>query len=72
MLLKVTLKIIGEAAARVPADFKIDYPQIEWRILKDFRNFIIHDYFGINNEIVWETIQLRLRDLLLDIKSLNS
>ncbi|QNL50951.1 DUF86 domain-containing protein [Olivibacter sp. SDN3] len=65
-------EIIGEAASRVSIDFKVNNPQIEWRILKDFRNFIIHDYFGINNEIVWETIQLRLADLLDDIKSLNS
>lgn len=42
------------------------------RILKDFRNFIIHHYFGVNNEIVWDTIQLRLHDLLDDIKALQS
>ncbi|SEO06297.1 Uncharacterized conserved protein, contains HEPN domain [bacterium A37T11] len=63
-------EIIGEAAARISTDFKNKYPEIEWRILKDFRNFIIHDYFGINHDIVWDTIQLRLPDLLKDIQSL--
>jgi uncharacterized protein with HEPN domain len=56
-------EIIGEAASRVPDDFKIENPFIEWRILKDFRNFIIHEYFGVNNQIIWDTIQFRLSDL---------
>lgn len=63
-------EIIGEAASRLSADFKEQQSHIEWRILKDFRNFIIHDYFGINNEIVWDTIQLRLPDLLVEINQL--
>jgi uncharacterized protein with HEPN domain len=63
-------EIIGEAASRVPDDFKNRYPQIEWRIIKDFRNFIIHEYFGINNQIVWDIIQHRLSDLLNNISAL--
>ena len=43
-------EIIGEAASRVPENYKLIYHQIEWRILKDFRNFIIHEYFGINDD----------------------
>ena len=42
-------EIIGEAASRIPDDFKKLHPTVEWRIIKDFRNFIIHEYFGINN-----------------------
>lgn len=57
-------EIIGEAASRIPGKYKFVHPEIEWRILKDFRNFIIHEYFGVNNEIVWDTIQIRLPDLL--------
>ncbi|HET7118171.1 MAG TPA: HepT-like ribonuclease domain-containing protein [Hanamia sp.] len=49
-------EIIGEAASRISENYKLCHPEIEWRILKDFRNFIIHEYFGINNEIVWDTI----------------
>ena len=63
-------EIIGEAASRIPDDFKKLYPTIEWRIIKDFRNFIIHEYFGINNQIVWDTIQFRLPDLLQEISGL--
>jgi uncharacterized protein with HEPN domain len=64
-------EIIGEAAARISEDFKMDHPEIEWRILKDFRNFIIHEYFGINNEIIWDTIQIRLPELLLSFQNLS-
>src|SRR5882757_8614041 len=63
-------EIMGEAASRIPDDFKNEHPHIEWRIIKDFRNFIIHEYFGINNQIVWDTIQFRLSDLLKSISSL--
>lgn len=64
-------EIIGEAASRIPEEFKNLHPQIEWRIIKDFRNFIIHEYFGIDSQIVWDTIQYRLPDLLDDINGLN-
>lgn len=63
-------EIIGEAASRISENYKLSHPEIEWRILKDFRNFIIHEYFGINNEIVWDTIQLRLPDLLISFQNL--
>ncbi|MEO5911489.1 MAG: DUF86 domain-containing protein [Pelobium sp.] len=56
-------EIIGEASSRIPDDYKVLNPDIEWRILKDFRNFIIHEYFGINNQIVWDTVKLRLPEL---------
>ncbi len=65
-------EIIGEAASRIPDDFKKLHPNVEWRIIKDFRNFIIHEYFGINNQIVWDTIQYRLPDLLQEILLLIS
>lgn len=63
-------EIIGEAASRISQEFKTLHPHIEWRIIKDFRNFMIHEYFGINNQIVWDTIQFRLTDLLVEISAL--
>jgi uncharacterized protein with HEPN domain len=64
-------EIIGEAASRIPESFKVIHSHIEWRIIKDFRNFIIHEYFGINNEIVWETIKQQLPELLIDLHTLE-
>jgi uncharacterized protein with HEPN domain len=61
--------IIGEAVARLPENFKQRYKEVNWRQLKDFRNIIVHDYFGIDNSIVWDIIQLNLTDLLEDISA---
>lgn len=61
--------IIGEAVARLPEDFKQKYKEVNWRQVKDFRNVIVHDYFGIDNSIVWDIIQLNLTDLLEDISA---
>jgi uncharacterized protein with HEPN domain len=63
-------EIIGEAASRIPEEYKHEHPHIEWRILKDFRNFIIHHYFGIDNLIVWDIAQQRLPGLLEEISDL--
>lgn len=65
-----SFEIIGEAAARVTAEYKTEHPEIEWRIIKDFRNFIIHEYFGIDDQIIWQTIQMRLPGLLNQLRSL--
>jgi uncharacterized protein with HEPN domain len=59
--------IIGEAVARLSDEFKQTYNRINWRQVKDFRNVIVHDYFGIDNNIVWDIIQLNLSDLLNDM-----
>lgn len=59
--------IIGEAVSRLPEDFKQQNNLVNWRLVKDFRNVIVHDYFGIDNNIVWNIIQYSLRDLLAQI-----
>lgn len=46
-------EVIGEASSRLSSDFKKNYTQINWRIVKDFRNKLIHDYFGVDFETVW-------------------
>ena len=59
--------VIGEAASRIPDPLKQQYGHINWRLVKDFRNIIVHDYFGIDNTIVWDIINLNLPDLRHDI-----
>lgn len=46
-------EIIGEASNRIPDDFKMEHPEIEWRRIIAFRNRIIHEYFGVDHENVW-------------------
>jgi uncharacterized protein with HEPN domain len=47
-------EIIGEAANRLPEEFKDKYPDIDWHRMRGFRNRIVHDYFGIDFNIVWQ------------------
>lgn len=46
-------EIIGEAANRLPEDFKEKHSEIDWHKIRGFRNRIVHDYFGIDYSIVW-------------------
>jgi uncharacterized protein with HEPN domain len=47
-----SLEVIGEAAKRVPASFRDRYPTIEWRAMSGMRDRLIHDYFGVDYDIV--------------------
>ena len=57
-------EIIGEAANRVPPDFRNNNPEIEWKRIRGFRNRIVHEYFGVDYEIVWEIIDTYLDELI--------
>jgi uncharacterized protein with HEPN domain len=48
---------IGEAANRLTENFRTQHAEIEWRKIIGLRNRIVHDYFNIDVEIVWEIIQ---------------
>jgi uncharacterized protein with HEPN domain len=50
-------EIIGEASGRLPPDFKLKYSNVDWEKMRGFRNRIVHDYFGIDYEIVWNIIK---------------
>ncbi len=50
------LEIIGEAANRIPESFTAQHPEIQWRRIVGLRNRIVHDYFGLDLEIVWEIL----------------
>ena len=56
-------EIIGEAANRIDPDFRDQNPAIEWKRLRGFRNRIVHDYFGIDYEIVWNIIETYIDEL---------
>lgn len=57
-------EIIGEAANRIDPDFRESNPEIEWKRIRGFRNRIVHDYFGIDYEIVWSIIESYLDELI--------
>ncbi|MBN1937796.1 MAG: DUF86 domain-containing protein [Anaerolineae bacterium] len=49
------LIVIGEAAARLSAGFREQYPKVEWADIVGFRNIAVHEYFAISWSIVWVT-----------------
>ena len=65
-------EIIGEAANRLPDDYKDSHSTIDWHRIRGFRNRIVHDYFGIDYAIVWEIKNLFLPDLLEKLKALDT
>lgn len=64
-------EIIGEAANRLSPDFRKTHSQIEWTRIRGFRNRIVHDYFGIDYEIVWSIVQDNIPQLIKDIEVLD-
>lgn len=60
-------EIIGEASRYLSDDLKKRYSAIEWKELTDFRNVLIHQYFGVDFNIVWEATQSTLPALLRNV-----
>lgn len=53
-------EVIGEATKNVPEEIKEKYPEVEWKEAAGFRDVLIHDYFGIDLEAIWDTIKKNL------------
>jgi uncharacterized protein with HEPN domain len=49
--------IIGEAASHLYKNFITRHSGFSWREMRDMRNIAVHEYFGVDNMIVWETLQ---------------
>ena len=60
-------EIIGEATFKLPKSFTSEYKYINWRSNKNFRNLLIHEYFGIDLKFVGDIIQNKLPALEKDI-----
>jgi uncharacterized protein with HEPN domain len=65
-----SLEIIGEASKKVPEEFRAKYPTIEWRAMSGMRDRLIHDYFGVDYELVWDVVQSRIPTLHHQIASI--
>lgn len=63
-------EIIGEAVKNLPEDFRNKYPHIPFKQIAGMRDKLIHDYFGVDYEIVWKTIKDKLPQFNDDIQKL--
>ncbi len=58
-----SLEIIGEAAKKIPADFKAKRSTIKWKNMAGMRDRLIHDYMGVNYSIVWDVVKNKIPEL---------
>jgi uncharacterized protein with HEPN domain len=66
------IEIIGEASKNIPSSIQHNHPNIPWKEMSSMRNILIHEYFGVDTEIVWYTAKKQmpiLKKRLLKIKS---
>jgi uncharacterized protein with HEPN domain len=62
-----SIEVIGEAARQVPEDFRQQHTQIEWRAMAGMRNWLIHGYFGVDYDIVWDVVTNKIPGLQHDM-----
>lgn len=65
-----SLEIIGEAARHIPDDFRRSHDEVSWSNMVGMRDRLIHGYFGIDYEIVWDVVANIIPDLHDDIERL--
>jgi uncharacterized protein with HEPN domain len=65
------LEIIGEAARHIPGFIVQAYPTVPWRHIRDMRNLLIHEYFGVDLKIIWRTISYDLPFLRSQLKQIK-
>ena len=66
------IEIIGEAVKNIPESFKSKYPDLEWKDIAGARDILIHAYFGVDLNKVWEVIEKDLVYLKKKIKEIKS
>jgi uncharacterized protein with HEPN domain len=66
------LEIIGEDANHIDENLKLKFPDVEWRRIVGFRNFLAHEYFGIDLELVWDIVNNKIPRLKILIQNILS
>ncbi|TAN60959.1 DUF86 domain-containing protein [bacterium] len=64
------LEIIGEAAKHVPAAVRRKYVSIEWKRIAGMRDILIHEYFGVDIDRVWQVLKVRIPELKKEINNI--
>lgn len=65
-----SMEIIGEATKKIPDDLKQRYPDIEWKAIAAMRDRLIHAYFGVDYDIVWDVVSNKIPTLRQQIEQI--
>ncbi|MEO8411713.1 MAG: HepT-like ribonuclease domain-containing protein [Propionivibrio sp.] len=70
MALTRAVEIVGEAASQVSEAGRTEFPAVPWPQIVGMRNRLVHAYFDINQDVLWDTVQLALPALLAQLRAL--
>ena len=70
MLLTHLMEIFGEAAARIPEQFRDNHPEFEWQEAVDFRNVLIHQFDDIDYNVLWQAVLDELPPLIRQLEAI--
>jgi uncharacterized protein with HEPN domain len=65
------LAIIGEAAKKIPADVRRKHPDVAWKKMAGLRDIVVHDYFGIDEDIIWDVVSAKIPELKKSIDAMS-
>ncbi|MBI5485538.1 MAG: DUF86 domain-containing protein [Deltaproteobacteria bacterium] len=65
------VELIGEAAKNIPEQIRLQIPDVPWQRLIATRNILAHDYFGINNDILWDIIENKVPELAHKLRTVK-
>jgi uncharacterized protein with HEPN domain len=65
-----SLEIIGEATKKIPAEFRAGYTDVDWRSMASMRDRLIHDYVGVDYDIVWDVVSNHIPPLRARVQSI--
>jgi uncharacterized protein with HEPN domain len=63
------VEILGEAAKNISKHFCSQHPEIPWKNIAGMRDKLIHDYFGVNLDVVWDVVRTDLPPMILQLKA---
>jgi len=64
------LEIMGEAARALSEDLKAEHPEIPWTMISGIRNRLAHEYFDVNEDIVWNVVEKEIPKLRAQIEAI--
>lgn len=62
-----SLEVVGEAAKKVPEEFRASHPEVEWRSMARMRDRLIHGYFSVDYALIWDVVHHRMPPLRREI-----